>query len=739
MNYLSSKNTLPVIFLLLLALMICPSAIHAQDAVPTPPPDLSTPRATIGTFLDAMSAVKGGSDARLAEALECLYVGDDIPEADLINRGTTAALRLFDILDQMQFSLEGVPDSPESDTLDVVLGTNEKEVTLKLHRYEDSNWRINSETLQDDNLAQLENDIVVEESEVEPSDGPLFDEQFKSVRATMQTFIRGMNETDDLTTEDAIKALDLSDVGASVRLDVGLDYAIQLKYVIDRIKLIEFTALPRESEGSRHLFHTEPKGRIVLEPITSIEGDGRAWKFTKATLDSLEELYYEYRDRPVVAGITNTELKLPLARRLRDWMYDNIPFLLNKSFYLENWQWIGLFLVILFGTTVSRMVAAMLIHLIRGWFRRKRFTIKAKLEKDFVKPIRIALMAWFWLLGLKVLGLPADVFVWLRMAAFVVTALGVAWALYRLIDILSEFLAQRAAHTDNKFDDLLIPILTKTMKVFVAVLALVTVADYSGRDWSTVLAGLGIGGLAFALAAKDVIANIFGSVTILLDRPFEIGDWVTIGKVDGSVESVGIRSTRVRTFYNSLIIVPNADLVNATVDNWGKRRYRRIKTTLGIAYDTPVEKIEAFCEGVRELIRQHPYTRKDYFHVYLNDFSASSLDILLYCFVETPEWSTELRERHRLLADILRLAQRLGVEFAFPTQTLHLHPQEAGAPSTPLPHSEALDHGKNEASAIINEFLGGPCVIPPPVSFTDSATRNLDRPDGEEGQSEGES
>tara|TARA_Y100000814_G_C12204369_1_gene359078 strand:+ start:93 stop:500 length:408 start_codon:yes stop_codon:yes gene_type:complete len=104
----------------------------------------------------------------------------------------------------------------------------------------------------------------------------------------------------------------------------------------------------------------------------------------------------------------------------------------------------------------------------------------------------------------------------------------------------------------------------------------------------------------------------------------------------------------------------------------GRRRYRRIKTTLGVQYDTSSDQLEAFCEGVRELIRRHPDTRKDYFHVYFNDFGASSLNIMLYCFLHCPDWGTELSGRHKLLADIVRLADKLNVKFAFPTRTLHM-------------------------------------------------------------------
>jgi MscS family membrane protein len=142
------------------------------------------------------------------------------------------------------------------------------------------------------------------------------------------------------------------------------------------------------------------------------------------------------------------------------------------------------------------------------------------------------------------------------------------------------------------------------------------------------------------------------------------------------VEELGFRSTRIRTFYNSQVTIPNSTLVRATVDNYGRRRYRRWKTFIGVQYDTPPEKLVAFTEGIRELVRRHPYTRKDFYQVWCNDFGDSSLNILLYIFHEVPDWSTELRERERLFVDIVRLADRLGVQFAFPTRTVHLYQEE---------------------------------------------------------------
>ena len=140
--------------------------------------------------------------------------------------------------------------------------------------------------------------------------------------------------------------------------------------------------------------------------------------------------------------------------------------------------------------------------------------------------------------------------------------------------------------------------------------------------------------------------------------------------LEGIVEEVGLRSTKLRTFYHSLIIIPNHMLTNTPIDNYGKRQFRRYVSNLDITYGTPPQKVEAFCCGIRKLIKEHPFTRKDRYHVYLNDFGPHSLRIILYVFWELNDYDMELRERHRLLLDILRLAKELEIEFAFPTQTL---------------------------------------------------------------------
>jgi MscS family membrane protein len=365
------------------------------------------------------------------------------------------------------------------------------------------------------------------------------------------------------------------------------------------------------------------------------------------------------------------------------------------------------------------MVAWLLAKNVQRWKgKHKGFQ---RLDNDILRPLGLMAMALIWWLGLGQLGLPDAALVILSIAVKLLVSLSGVWSAYRLVDVLYALLMNKARGTANRFDDLLVPMISKSLKVFVTVIGIIFVADNLNVDVTSLLAGLGLGGLAFALAAKDLLGNFFGSVTVLLDRPFHIGDWVIVGDVEGSVETVGFRTTRIRTFYDSVITLPNSTLTNTKIDNMGARRFRRMKTILGVTYDTPPEKIDAFCEGIRTLVRVHPYMRKDYYQVYFNQYSAASLDILVYVFWQTPDWNTELRERHRFLLDILRLAKQLNVEFAYPTQTIYLKNDDESVATTQDLHTEmtqedAFEMGRVQAEKIVDSTLGLG-VKPAPVVF----------------------
>jgi len=340
------------------------------------------------------------------------------------------------------------------------------------------------------------------------------------------------------------------------------------------------------------------------------------------------------------------------------------------------WQWVSLLVLIFVGVCLDLFVRVGLRVLVARWLAKYKAAAEKKDVTRTLRPIGLFVAGVFWVLTFKSLGIDGVAGTVILAATKIYTSFMGVLSAWRLVHLVAEVAEGKARKTDNRFDDVLVPLLRKTAKIFVVVMGFVYAANALNMEIGPLIASLGIGGLAVGFAARDTVENFFGSMAVILDRPFDIGDWVVVDDVEGTVEAVGFRSTRIRTFYNSQVTVPNGNLVRATVDNYGRRKYRRWKCHIGVQYDTPPESLIAFTEGIRELVRTHPFTRKDYFQVWVNEFADSSINVLIYIFHEVPDWTTELRERERLMVDIMRLADALGVEFAFPTQKVHLYKEE---------------------------------------------------------------
>ena len=582
-------------------------------------------------------------------------------------------------------------------------------------------------------LSQQIPGVTQETAEPTPTPAPApVPEERNSAQATIRTFIMAFVDAAEGETsriDDAIACLDLSEIPELSRPIAGRNLAIKLKEVIDRVQRIEFDAVSDDPEGEPYRIPT-PTGAIVISRQESGE-----WLFTADTVAQVDSMFEAVQDRELVAGVVDVS---GLASRGL-WLRGKMPERLReRAFILEHWQWITLLVLIFIGIIGDRLTTAFLRFQIARRLRRWIDAVEPDEIRAALRPFGLLVMALIWQSGLEWLDLPVQILTILLVAVRFVAVAAAIMGAYRLVDVASVFLAERAARTASKFDDLLVPLFRKSLKIFVVAFGLVFMAETLKLDYTTLLTGLGLGGVALAFGSQEMIASLFGSLTIILDRPFEVGDWIVVGDAEGNVEEVGFRSTRIRTFYNSLVTVPNATMMRSTIDNLGARRYRRWKTILSVTYDTPPEKIDAFCEGIRELVRRHPYTRKDYFHVYLNDFGPASLNILLYVFHETPEWSTELRERHRLALDILRLASRLGVEFAFPTQTLYTFKGERTEPATgPLRKAgeveQSVAEARREAQAIVESLLGKDGAVPPPVKIEVPPTEVRGEGDGDSG------
>jgi MscS family membrane protein len=364
-----------------------------------------------------------------------------------------------------------------------------------------------------------------------------------------------------------------------------------------------------------------------------------------------------------------TQLEKP---KIETWLKEILPdWSFEQFFILDNWQWIGLFAAVVLGFAVRSLVAT-------GFGFLTYFTKKTKNQWDdrivkvIAKPFGTIVATVFWYSAVHLIGIDGVALNAIKILLQIVASLSLIIISARVADVALDFLEIWARKTGSNMDDQIIVLLRKISKILVWVFGALIAIQNLGLNVMSLVAGLGLGGLAFALAAKDTAANLFGSIMIFIDRPFRVGDWIITNGAEGKVEEIGFRSTRLRTFNDSLVSIPNSVLSTENINNLGLRRHRRLKSVFCITYDTPPEKIEAFMEGVKQIILANPVTDKKDFHVAFNEFGESSLDIVLYCFLKVGNFEDELVEKSRILMEVLRLSAALEVSFAFPTQTLHL-------------------------------------------------------------------
>ncbi len=241
-----------------------------------------------------------------------------------------------------------------------------------------------------------------------------------------------------------------------------------------------------------------------------------------------------------------------------------------------------------------------------------------------------------------------------------------------LINVFAYQLYKVTRKTETKLDEQLAPLLIKSLKVVVVTITILAMMDNLEYNITSLLAGLGVGGLALALAAQETVSNIFGSITVFSDRSFHIGDWIKVGEVEGTVEDVGLRSTRIRRFDQALVTVPNSRFIKSDITNFTRMKKRRIKFNLGVSYGTSRKQMEEVVEGIKKIIKENSRFDHTFYMVHFTEFGAYSLDIFVYCFTKTTVWDDFLAVREEFNLEIMRLLEELGVEIAFPSQTIYM-------------------------------------------------------------------
>ncbi len=434
------------------------------------------------------------------------------------------------------------------------------------------------------------------------------------------------------------------------------ELAIKLKQIFlgAKIQLFNFDSIPRnqnyiDTATGKAVYYPNPKlPRLYLEKV------GNKWMYSRVTSKLIESVHEE-----MYSGTIGDVFKF--SDKFKRLAGDNGNTILFANFKIWQLLMLGYFIFVL-----------LIIILINRYLVKQIFdkiNIYSPYKKTSYKIFTIfSYLIYFVIVELYAPSFEFSVeynFILLRTISLFIIFFNTLLA-FQIVNIFITFFTK--GHTYDSVYGMVMfaSLIIKTIILIISVLFIIKELNYSVVNF---LAGLSIGGLALALGAQDTIKNFLASLMIFADKSFNVGDWIDNGNVSGTVEEIGLRSTKIRTFYNSLVTVPNSLLADQTIDNMGKRYYRRYKTSMVLKYDTPIEKVKALIEGLKEYIREHQHTRKDYFLVNMHDFDRYGIELLIYTFFKVKDYGSELQCRQDIITKVLELKKELKIEFSIPFAT----------------------------------------------------------------------
>ncbi len=350
---------------------------------------------------------------------------------------------------------------------------------------------------------------------------------------------------------------------------------------------------------------------------------------------------------------------------------ESFPFLTRQLWGNELWKYLFSLVYIFLAFYVSKL----LDFLTRVWLKKWAEKTETKFDDLVLEllngPVKVVAFIIFLRIGLDVFDWPDMVQAILSKGFTVVVAITLTYMVLKFIDLVMGYWRQRATtDTDREFDKQLFPIIRKSLKLFIIIVAALVTLDNLGINITAAIASLSIGGLAVGLAAQDTLANMFGAVAIFLDKPFKIGDRIQVDNVDGPVESIGLRSTRIRNLDGHLVTIPNKTMGNATITNIAARPNIKTVMNLGITYDTPVEKVKLALKLIEEVFRGHPKTAD--LVMSFNKFESSSLNIMVVHWWNGTDMKQCLAGLQEMNLALKEKFDQEQISFAFPTQTVYL-------------------------------------------------------------------
>lgn len=484
------------------------------------------------------------------------------------------------------------------------------------------------------------------------------DPKRESPRATLRTFLHAFEQPRVGVTpdplEEAIKCIDLDAIPPDYRPARGFEVAAELYEVIHTIENFQPDDAPAETKGDPyHLFRSQ-HGEIVLTRHPNGE-----WLFAQETVRVAPLLVTDIEEERRELGTAILTQNDSLGSQIRERMP---PVLKPRTLGLERWQWFGLLVLALLGLLAwqaVRLAASLILgHILKGRFGG----IADEQIKLLYHPFGLIGFVITFRLGLRALALTQGALAGLRTMMFVLTSVAVIWLTYRIVDIVILRLRKRAIGTESQSDDLLVPFVGAIARFAIVVIGAIVVAENLDFNVTGLIAGLGIGGIAIALASQETLSNFFGSLVLLIEQPFKAEDRVEVDGVTGTVKKVGFRSTQILTYDDSVVTVPNSNIAKSNVTNDGLRRHRRWVMKLSIPYTNGPTKIDQLCKGIEKIIDRTDSLNTDAYRLHLFDVVAPSLILRIEVNFTQDDYDFELAARHQFILDLLKLAADLDIE-----------------------------------------------------------------------------
>jgi MscS family membrane protein len=400
-----------------------------------------------------------------------------------------------------------------------------------------------------------------------------------------------------------------------------------------------------------------PDQRGRSDPVLMVRVTGSAeprWAFSRQTVARIDEWYDALPDR---------------------WVRDWLPISLQRwgPFDVMWWQWLAIPLLLALALAFGRLAALVAT---RGLLRVLRRTPTAWDEQLLVRiapALTVLLSVAIAGLLLPWLGLVPRAYAGARALLAALATVGVFWAVWRAVDVWAQFLQERSWAASNPSARSLLAASRNIVRVLVLAAGAAATLAALGYPVATVLAGLGIGGIAIAFGAQKTIENLFGSIALAADQPFRVGDFVKIeDAVVGNVEQIGMRSTQIRTLDRTLVSIPNGKLADMRIEDFAARDRIRLACTLGLVYGTRAEQLERILAGLERVLREHPKIWPDTVVVRFEKFGASSLDVNVMAWFATSDFNEFQVCREQALLGFMRVVEAEGSSFAFPTRTVHV-------------------------------------------------------------------